>query len=159
MDTNIQDQLQKLMNDPLKRAEILMPGYSKDLEKIIDQVIARAKTKFNYQALLSSFTQSTVENVEIFADYLVRAIVIEFGMALDKESGMENCVNQLRSNNHPFSRENTIEVANLLYPVLKKEFGAIQKLNYLSKELTPIDVIIEKISKEVEIKTDDLGLL
>jgi len=159
MDQKKQDFLHELMNNPRKRAELLMPGYSKDLEKIIDQVIASAKTKFNYQVLLSSFSQCTEENAEIFADYLLRAIVVEFGMALDKESGMENCINQLRSNNHPFSRENTIEVANLLYPVLKKEFGAIQKLNYLSRELTPIDEMIEKIRKEVEIKTDELGFL
>lgn len=159
MDKNLQNELQNLMNDPLKRAEALMPGYGKDLEKIIDQLIASAKTRFNYDALVQSFRDSGLNQANDFADFFVRAVVIEFGISLDYESGLDSCENKLREINLPFKREELIQITQQLLPVLKKELGASQKLNYLSRELTPIDVMIQKISKEVEIETDDLGML
>lgn len=159
IEKNIQNQVRNEINYNQKTVEALYSGYAKNLEKLIDQVIASAKTKFNYSALLSGFPNYNEEKAEIFADYLLRVIVIEIGTALDKESGLENCLNKLVQEKFPLSQEDIKKIAEMLYTVLKMEFGAIQKLNYLSRELTPIEVMIEKINKEVEIKTNDLGQL
>ncbi|MEY3498849.1 MAG: hypothetical protein RL308_518 [Bacteroidota bacterium] len=159
MNKNYLESLQNLLNDPSKRAEVLMPGYSKHLEKIIDQIIASAKTKFKFDTLVQSFQQYGLNQVNDFADYFVRAVVIEFGISMDFESGLDNCEQRLREIEFPFIKEELKQITQQLLPALKKELGAIQKINYLSRELTPIDVIIEKIKSEVEIKTDDLGLL
>jgi hypothetical protein len=48
-----------------------MPGYSKDIEKIIEQIFASAKTRFNYEQILTAFGDSNDGTAEIFADYLV----------------------------------------------------------------------------------------
>lgn len=157
MDQSIENELQNLVNNPLKLAETLMPGYSNDLEKLIDQVINKAKTRFNYEYLVQSFKESGLSAADEFADYLVRAIVIEFGTSLDFESGLDNCEARLREVNIPFKIEELKQIVEQLLPVLKKELGALQKMNYLIRQTTPIDKIIQKISKEIEIETDEIG--
>jgi hypothetical protein len=157
MDQNFKYELQKLMNNPLKLAELLMPGYSKDIEKIIDQVINSAKTRFNYEWVVQSFKDSGLESAEDFADYFVRVIVIEFGISLDFESGFDNCKERLNEVNFPFKIEDLKQIVDQLLPVLKKELGAIQKINYLTREATTIELIKEKIKKEIEIQVDDFG--
>jgi hypothetical protein len=157
MDQNFKFELQKLMNNPLKLAELLMPGYSKDIEKIIDQVINSAKTRFNYEWVVQSFKDSGLKSAEDFADYFVRVIVIEFGISLDFESGFDNCKERLNEVNFPFKIEDLKQIVDQLLPVLKKELGAIQKINYLTREATTVELIIEKIKKEIEIQVDDFG--
>lgn len=153
------NQLQELMNDPIKKAEILMPGYYTDIEKLIDQIIASAKTKFNYNALLESSKNYGLDQSADYADYLVRAMVIEFAVALDFESGLQNCEDRLREVHFPFNKEELSQFTRQLFPVLRKEMVAIRKINELIQKSTPIDLIIRKIRNQVEIKTDELGLL
>ena len=157
MDQNVIDELQNLMNNPFKRAELLMPGYSKDIQKIIDQVVNSSKTRFNYEWVVQSFKDSGLETAEEFADYFVRAIVIEFGTSLDFESGLDKCEQRLIDVNFPFEIGELKQIVDQLLPVLKKELGAIQKMNYLTREGTPVELIIEKIKKEIGIQVDDFG--
>jgi hypothetical protein len=157
MDQNLENELQNLFNNPEKLAEVLMPGYSNDIQKIIDQIIKSAKTRFNYEWFVQSFKESGLNAADEFADYLVRAIVLEFGASLDFESGLDNCESRLREVKIPFKIEELKQIVEQLLPVLKKELGAIQKMDYLIRQSTPIDTIIQKISKEIEIETDDIG--
>lgn len=159
MDSYMKEALFNFLNDPATRAEILIPGYKEDLKKIIDQVISSAKKRFNYSRMVDSFEKSGFKNANDIADYFVRAVVIEFGISLDHESGFDNCEYRLNEINFPFRREELKQVCDQLLPVLRKELGAIQKLHYLSRDLTPIEEMINKIRKEIEIETDDLGTI
>ncbi len=157
MDSNLGEELNKLLNNPIELNELLVPGYKKDLEKIINQVIEKSKTRFNYQGVCKSFKDSGLKAPEEFADYFLRAIVIEFGISLDFETGFENCEERLREVNFPFKSDELSEISKQLIPLLRKELGAIQTMNYLIKQSTPIEVIIEKIKKDIEIKTNEFG--
>ena len=157
MDSNLEGKLNKLINDPIEINELLAPGYKNQLEKIINQIIEKSKTRFNYQGVCKSFKDSGLEEPEEFADYFIRAIVIEFGISLDFESGFENCEERFREVNFPFKSNDLREISKQLIPLLRKELGAIRTMNYLIKQSTPLEVIIEKIKKDIEIKTNEFG--
>ena len=156
MDSEFNEKLMKLMDSPIELGEVLMPGYKDDLSKIIELIIESAKKRFNYENLLLIFNEISEENSEIYADYLVRTIVIEYGTALDQESGLSNCKMRLSEVTFPMNATQVELVCEQLFQVLKKEFGAIQKMNYLTKKSIPISEIINKIKPEIEINEDDL---
>jgi hypothetical protein len=129
MEQDFTNELHNLLNDPIKRADLLMPGYSSELGKIIDQVIASAKTRFKYHFLVQAFQDAGLDQAPDIADFFVRSVVIEFGISLDFESGLDNCEFRLREIELPFKKEELKQITQQLIPDLKKELGAIQKLN------------------------------
>jgi hypothetical protein len=54
MYSNLEGKLNKLLNDPIEINELLGPGYKNQLEKIINQIIEKSKTRFNYPGVCNN---------------------------------------------------------------------------------------------------------